>query len=159
MRRRYEVWFLRLALADGSGACWFRSLLTNPGWAGCVRDRAGAPVQVWATWFPQAGMPESLIQGFPLTEFRLSPRGETPFHFEVGPNWIGENACRGRLNVRGHRLSWDLKYRSNFRMTLSRKGWIGFRSKSTRLNSSHQIISYAVFCVKKNKQPARTRSI
>jgi len=126
MRRRYEVWFLRLALADGSGAWWFRYLLTNPGCAGCVRDPAGAPVQVWATWFPQAGMPESLIQGFPLTEFRLSPRGETPFHFEVGPNWIGENACRGRLNVRGHGLSWDLKYRSNFRMTLSRKGWIGF---------------------------------
>src|SRR5258708_15518326 len=25
--------------------------------------------------------------------------------------------------------------------------------KSTRLNSSHQIISYAVFCLKKNKQP------
>src|SRR5207244_11451722 len=27
--------------------------------------------------------------------------------------------------------------------------------KSTRLNSSHQIISYAVFCVKKKKEPAR----
>src|SRR5438552_12545704 len=25
--------------------------------------------------------------------------------------------------------------------------------KSTRLNSSHQIISYAVFCLKKKKQP------
>src|SRR5258708_27148435 len=27
--------------------------------------------------------------------------------------------------------------------------------KSTRLNSSHQIISYAVFCLKKKKQPVR----
>src|SRR5258708_27231351 len=27
--------------------------------------------------------------------------------------------------------------------------------KSTRLNSSHQIISYAVFCLKKKKQPRR----
>src|SRR5258708_19827731 len=27
--------------------------------------------------------------------------------------------------------------------------------KSTRLNSSHQIISYAVFCLKKKKQPNR----
>src|SRR5258708_16064967 len=27
--------------------------------------------------------------------------------------------------------------------------------KSTRLNSSHQIISYAVFCLKKKKQPYR----
>src|SRR2546426_6514541 len=28
--------------------------------------------------------------------------------------------------------------------------------KSTRLNSSHLVISYAVFCLKKKKQPART---
>src|SRR5258708_31683402 len=30
--------------------------------------------------------------------------------------------------------------------------------KSTRLNSSHQIISYAVFCLKKKKQVKRTTS-
>src|SRR5258708_20060344 len=30
------------------------------------------------------------------------------------------------------------------------------RSEETRLNSSHQIISYAVFCLKKNKSPAST---
>src|SRR5258708_9172612 len=29
--------------------------------------------------------------------------------------------------------------------------------KSTRLNSSHQIISYAVFCLKKKKTTAKTR--
>src|SRR5258708_25648047 len=29
--------------------------------------------------------------------------------------------------------------------------------KSTRLNSSHQIISYAVFCLKKNKTPVPSR--
>src|SRR5258708_13298869 len=29
--------------------------------------------------------------------------------------------------------------------------------KSTRLNSSHQIISYAVFCLKKNKQEHQRR--
>ena len=126
MRRRYEVWFLRLALADGTGAWWFRYLLTNPGRAGCEGNPAGAPVQVWATWFPRAGRPESFIEGFPLTGFRLSPRGATPFHFEVGQNWIGENACRGGLNVRGHRIAWDLQYHSNFRVTLSGKGWIGF---------------------------------
>src|SRR5256885_8569888 len=28
--------------------------------------------------------------------------------------------------------------------------------KSTRLNSSHLVISYAVFCLKKKKMPART---
>src|SRR5258708_29286065 len=31
--------------------------------------------------------------------------------------------------------------------------------KSTRLNSSHQIISYAVFCLKKKKKKNRTFSI
>src|SRR5258708_23995854 len=30
--------------------------------------------------------------------------------------------------------------------------------KSTRLNSSHQIISYAVFCLKKKKKGLRSRS-
>src|SRR5258708_10055175 len=29
--------------------------------------------------------------------------------------------------------------------------------KSTRLNSSHQIISYAVFCLKKKKKPTTTK--
>src|SRR5256885_10508026 len=29
--------------------------------------------------------------------------------------------------------------------------------KSTRLNSSHLVISYAVFCLKKKKQPINTR--
>src|SRR5258708_15176614 len=31
----------------------------------------------------------------------------------------------------------------------------GGRSESTRLNSSHQIISYAVFCLKKKKRKKR----
>src|SRR5574344_2216411 len=35
----------------------------------------------------------------------------------------------------------------------SKKDWRGGRDrKSTRLNSSHQIISYAVFCLKKKKK-------
>jgi len=35
MQRRYEAWFLRLGLADGSAAWWFRYLLMNPARAGC----------------------------------------------------------------------------------------------------------------------------
>src|SRR5256885_10829130 len=31
--------------------------------------------------------------------------------------------------------------------------------KSTRLNSSHLVISYAVFCLKKKKKPNRTRPL
>src|SRR6266566_5787834 len=58
-RRRYEVWFLRVGLADGSGAWWFRYLLMNPGRGGCVGMPQGMPVQVWATWFPAGGKARS----------------------------------------------------------------------------------------------------
>jgi hypothetical protein len=87
MRRRYEVWFLRVGLSDGSGAWWFRYLLMNPGRGGCAvagpGNGQGQPVQVWATWFPRAGKPETWIQGFPLENFHLSKRGASPFFFEV----------------------------------------------------------------------------
>lgn len=126
VRRRYEVWFLRLGLTDGSGAWWFRYLLMNPGRAGCEANPQAKPVQVWATWFPATGMPRSFIQGFPLDQFNLSSRGQAPFHFRVGDNAIEEDSCRGALNVGGHQIAWNLRYRSTFRFTLSSKGWIGF---------------------------------
>jgi hypothetical protein len=126
VRRRYEVWFLRLGLADGSGAWWFRYLLMNPGRGGCDRSLAGAPVQVWATWFPAVGKPQSFIQGFPIDGLNISRKDQTPFHFGVGDNAIDENSCRGALQVNGHTIAWDLHYRSAFRVTLSNKGWIGF---------------------------------
>jgi hypothetical protein len=125
-RRRYEVWFLRVGLADGSGAWWFRYLLMNPGRAGCVENPQGAPVQVWATWFPGEGKPQSFIQGFPLAGFELSGKGQSPFHFRIAGNEIEECACKGTLELNGHQISWDLRYRSTFRVTLTDKGWIGF---------------------------------
>ncbi|HEY6945427.1 MAG TPA: hypothetical protein VI431_09840 [Candidatus Acidoferrum sp.] len=126
MRRRYEVWFLRLGLADGKGAWWFRYLLTSPGRDGCGSDSHQRPVQVWATWFPRDGRPQTWIQGFSLRDLRLSARGASPLLFEAGENRITENECRGRLEVEGHRICWDLRYRSTFRAELSTKGWIGF---------------------------------
>ncbi len=75
MRRRYEVWFLRFLLADGSGAWWFRYLLMNPGrpgGGGCPGQSGGMPVQVWATWFPRDGKPQSFIQGLSQEDFSLS---------------------------------------------------------------------------------------
>jgi hypothetical protein len=125
-RRRYEVWFLRMGLADGSGAWWFRYLLMNPGRGGCAGNPRGLPVQVWATWFPTGGKPQSFIQGFPLQGLDLSPRGQSPFHFALADNAIQENSCRGTLRVDGHTVSWDLQYTSTFHVTLSHKGWIGF---------------------------------
>jgi|SRR5215467_4198686 len=126
MRRRYEVWFLRLGLADGSGAWWLRYLLTSPGREGCGSDSRQKPVQIWATWFPRQGKPQTWIQGFSLRDFRLSERGASPLLFEAGENRIAENECRGRLEVDGQRICWDLRYRSSYRVELSSKGWIGF---------------------------------
>jgi len=126
VRRRYEVWFLRLGLADGSGAWWFRYLLMNPGRGGCASHPLGMPVQVWATWFPAGGKPESFIQGFALDGLSLSGKGRGPLHFAIAENSVDENACRGQLQVNGHAVSWDLRYGSSFPVTLSSKGWIGF---------------------------------
>lgn len=126
MRRRYEVWFLRLGLADGSGAWWFRYLLMNLGRGGCAGNPRGVPVQVWATWFPADGKAQSFIQGFPSQELDLSPKGAAPFHLRIGDNAIGEDSCRGALTDDGHSISWNLHYRSTFHFTLSDKGWIGF---------------------------------
>lgn len=126
VRRRYEVWFLRLGLADNTGAWWFRYLLMNPGRAGCTGSANGMPVQVWATWFPRAGTPATFIQGFATDRLQLSACGVTPFHLQIGENRIGEDSCAGRIEVDGHRIGWNLRYRSTARVTLSDKGWIGF---------------------------------
>jgi hypothetical protein len=125
-RRRYEVWFLRLGLADGAGAWWFRYVLMNPGRGGCRGNPQGMPVQVWATWFPRDGKPQSFIQGFPWEGLHLSARGQSPVHLQIGNNVMGEDFCCGALNVDGHSIIWELHYRSTFHVTLSAKGWIGF---------------------------------
>ena len=125
-RRRYEVWFVRIGLADGGGAWWLRYLLMNPGRGGCPENPQAMPAQVWATWFPPQGRPQTFIQGSPSQELELSARGQSPFHFRIGTNGIDEDSCQGTLQVDGHAISWNLRYRSTFRVTLSNKGWIGF---------------------------------
>jgi hypothetical protein len=129
MRRRYEAWFLRLHLADGSGAWWLRYVLLNlgrPSGGGCPGQPQGEPVQVWATWFPRGGQPQSVIQGFPQRGLSLSPRGAGPFLLELGANRIGENACAGQVEAGDDVVSWDLRYQSSFGTTVADWGWIGF---------------------------------
>jgi hypothetical protein len=126
MRRRYEVWFLRFGLADGRGAWWFRYLLTNPGRAGCPGNERGLPAQVWATYFPTGAAPRSWIQGFTLDSLAFSSRGASPFSLSIADNFVDETSCRGSLALDGHEIAWNLRYQSNFRVTLSNKGWIGF---------------------------------
>jgi hypothetical protein len=115
-----------MGLADGSGAWWLRYLLMNPGRAGCELIPSSKPVQVWATWFPANGKPQIFIQAFSVEKLELSHKGQSPFHFRVGENAIEEDCCRGALSIDGHRITWNLRYRSMFRVTLSSKGWIGF---------------------------------
>ncbi len=86
----------------------------------------GMPVQVWATWFPPGETPRTFIQGFPIQGLDIGRRGQSPFHFRIGENGIEEDSCKGCLDVDGHAISWNLRYRSSFRVTLSNKGWIGF---------------------------------
>src|ERR1700741_2534056 len=113
MRRRYEVWFLRMGLNNGGGAWWWRFLLRKAGRGGCAGDPLGQALQVWATWFPRGGKPETWIKGFPIESLGvndggLSKRGASPFLLEMGENRIGENECRGCIEIEGQKVRWDL---------------------------------------------------
>jgi len=125
MRRRYEVWFIRLGLADGSGAWWFRYLLMNLGRAargGCPNypgAENGLPVQIWAHWFPRGAEPAGAIGGSMADGLLLSRRRASPFHFKMGEEYWGgeitEDSCSGRIvGPWKHKVSWDLRYRSTF---------------------------------------------
>ena len=126
MKRRYEVWFLRCGLADGSGAWWFRYLVMNLGRGRWGDEAAAMPAQVWATWFPRDGEPRSFIQGYPSEKLELSERGKLPFHCRIAESGIEEGVCWGNLRVDDHAVSWHLQLNSSFGTTLSDKGWIGF---------------------------------
>jgi len=125
MRRRYEVWFVRCGLANGSGAWWFRYLLVNN-----IRIApeisARRHFQVWATWFPSGAAPQAFIADIPIEQMDISPRGKIPFHCRVGESGIEEGRCWGNLRPDGHQIFWNLRIHSHFGATLSDKGWIGF---------------------------------
>lgn len=125
MRRRYEVWFVRCGLADGSGAWWFRYLLVNnikifP------EMSARWHFQIWATWFPRGAAPQTFIVKIPLEQLDLSISGHVPFHCRTAESGIEEGRCWGNLRPDGHHISWNLRIHSHFGVKLSDKGWIGF---------------------------------
>src|SRR5438034_7336511 len=86
---------------------------------------------------------------FPYTTlFRSADRGwlhlETRYNYEnleTGSVWVGYNFSGGE------KLQWEFTpiLGGVFGNTTDRK--------STRLNSSHTVISYAVFCLKKKNKP------
>ena len=125
MRRRYEVWFVRCGLADGSGAWWFRHLLVQHPKTTTI-NATTKYFQVWATWFPKGEKPQTFIVNFPVEQLELSSRGEVPFHCRVPENGFEEGRCWGSVLSQGHRISWNLRIASHFGATLSDKGWIGF---------------------------------
>src|SRR5438034_8174067 len=59
---------------------------------------------------------------------------------------------RGRDMTNEYLVKWYLFWDS---LTRSRSDGAMVDRKSTRLNSSHTVISYAVFCLKKKKQQVR----
>jgi hypothetical protein len=125
MRRRYEVWFVRCGLADGSGAWWFRYLLVN----NIKISPETSPrrhFQVWATWFPNGRAPQTFIVEMSLKQLDLSARGHVPFHCGAAEGGIEEGRCWGNLRPEGHHIFWNLRIHSNYGATLSDKGWIGF---------------------------------
>jgi hypothetical protein len=140
MRRRYEVWFVRCGLADGSGAWWFRYLLVNN-----IRIDPELSVrrhfQVWATWFPHGAAPQTFIVEVALEQLSLSERGQVPFHCRAAENGIEDGRCWGNVHADGHHISWNLHIHSHFGTTLSDKGWIGFsRSPHSDATFSGEII-------------------
>ncbi len=140
MRRRYEVWFVRCGLADGSGAWWFRYLLVNN-----VKISSELPArrqfQVWATWFPRGAAPQTFIVDIPIGQLELSARGHAPFHCRAAESGVEESRCWGNLRPDGHHISWNLRIHSHFGTKLSDKGWIGFsRSPHSDATFSGEII-------------------
>src|SRR2546428_3765623 len=70
----------------------------------------------------------------------------------------------------GHQWWWEFRYRelglvtaNELHVPLGRAVQLSITSaedrKSTRLNSSHDQISYAVFCLKKKKKPHKSTSL
>src|SRR2546426_8641576 len=88
---------------------------------------------------------------FPYTTLFRSPGEKTYLYFES--NNFGENDF-SRGTVEGDTWTWNTEGKMGgkaVRMRFTLKQVSAEDRKSTRLNSSHLVISYAVFCLKKKK--------
>src|SRR5258708_31584260 len=76
----------------------------------------------------------------------------TLFRSIEGATWRGEEAFREEIFGKNFTLSVSSLPAGKYTVVI---GFAEVDRKSTRLNSSHQIISYAVFCLKKKKKNRR----
>src|SRR6266446_4440119 len=106
-----------------------------------VPTRGKRPVQGRAHVVDLLAVGGQPLDGGARLQFGLGPLEEVPVVFRVAAAHLGELAARGELleRVGPRRLE----------QPVSRDG---ADRKSTRLNSSHLVISYAVFCLKKKKK-------
>src|SRR2546422_3218206 len=88
-----------------------------------------------STLFPYTTLFRSLLDAFVQVQNRLSGHSEPYLLF------VGDGPSRGEIEGRAGRLGSAVD------------------RKSTRLNSSHGYISYAVFCLKKKNLRNETRDI
>src|SRR5688572_30894958 len=79
-------------------------------------------------------------------------------NFELSLDWAKIAVDRG-LNVRKWHIDYltALTQQPIYQFSGASSDRLGLDRKSTRLNSSHSQISYAVFCLKKKKKQASAR--
>src|SRR2546427_7874508 len=129
--------------------------------AGGVRDKSARAIRI-------EGQPVGTTGARPVAESAVLPRSDTNIqrdldHYAparcVSPCLL-ESARRregARYRVRADRRAPGGRRASWGRCALRRTRRVGRDRKSTRLNSSHSQISYAVFCLKKKKKNAKCR--
>src|SRR3712207_7166080 len=87
---------------------------------------------------------------FPYTTlFRSLPYGED--WIQIEPGWLRRNVVTRSVPILG-RVTCHRELIGPLRRALGELRRRGLDRKSTRLNSSHANISYAVFCLKKKNQ-------
>src|SRR5574341_2209998 len=103
------------------------------------------PPEVTCTSRGNPGFPASTRER-PRETFFNTSRGQSPLP------WLGSNDALPLATRMEPRLPWRPTRGSLTSPSyLVRNRTLGPDRKSTRLNSSHQLISYAVFCLKKKK--------
>src|SRR5437762_9207569 len=124
-----------------------------------LRDIDSSARYVGATTYVHHAADRSAVHPHPEFELRVFPRGTTDLQRAF--HW------RFRSVVENQRHAVSSWYRDEPPICLGRAEMFRFTNdpiqqfqqpsdrKSTRLNSSHRCISYAVFCLKKNNQARR----